>query len=190
MEIPKAITTFISGESGSGKSTLLKLLNGVLSPSAGDITYLDKTLEEYDPIQLRKSILLVGQSVFLFDKSIKENFDEYYAYRGLDPLNEGQIKRYLHICSVDLPLDSMCHVLSGGERQRVFLALNLSFNPKVLMMDEPTSALDDRNANALMEHVKAHCKANQITLIVVSHDKTLAETYADYIVTLSGGERQ
>jgi len=190
IEIPETITTFICGESGSGKSTLLKLFNGVLSPSDGSIFYSGKALEEYDPIHLRQKILLVSQSVFLFDKSIKENFDEYRAYRGLDPLREEEIKRYLEICSVDLPLDSMCHVLSGGERQRVFLAINLSLHPKVLMMDEPTSALDDKNANTLMEQVKAHCKANQITLIVVSHDKDLAEIYADHVVTLSSGVRQ
>jgi len=190
IEIPETITTFICGESGSGKSTLLKLLNGVLSPSDGSIAYCGKGLEEYDSIHLRQEILLVSQSVFLFDKSIKENFDEYRAYRGLEPLPHEQIKSYLDICSVDLPLDSLCHVLSGGERQRVFLAINLSLSPKVLMMDEPTSALDDKNANTLMDNVKAYCKANQITLIVVSHDKALAEVYADHVVTLSGGVRQ
>jgi len=190
MEIPETVTTFISGESGSGKSTLLKLLNGVISPSDGVITYSGKTLEDYDPIHLRQEILLVSQSVFLFDKSIQENFDEYRAYRGLEPLSEAEMKRYLDICSVDLPLDSMCQVLSGGERQRVFLAINLSLKPKVLMMDEPTSALDDKNANTLMENVKDHCKANQVTLLVVSHDKALAETYADHIVTLTGGVKQ
>ena len=190
IEIPETITTFICGESGSGKSTLLKLLNGVLSPSDGSIAYSGKGLEEYDPIHLRQEILLVSQSVFLFDKSIKENFDEYRAYRGLESLPDEQIKSYLNICSIDLPLDSLCHVLSGGERQRVFLAINLSLSPKVLMMDEPTSALDDKNANTLMDNVKAHCKASQITLIVVSHDKALAEAYADHVVTLSGGVRQ
>ena len=187
IEIPSDAATFICGESGSGKSTLLKLLNGVLSPSDGEIIYLHKTLEDYDPILLRQEILLVSQSVYLFDRSIKDNFIEYYNYRNLDAIGEDAIKKYLNICSVNLPLDSMCQVLSGGERQRVFIAINLSYQPKVLMMDEPTSALDDKNANALMENIKAHCKANNITLIVVSHDKAIAEKYADNIIYLSGG---
>jgi len=185
MTIPKGRATFICGESGSGKSTLLKLLNGVLSPSGGEIFYLNKTLEDYDPILLRREILLVGQSVYLFDKSIKDNFNEYYAYRDMDIINEEEIKKYLGICSVNLPLEGMCHMLSGGERQRVFIAINLSYRPKVLMMDEPTSALDDKNANILMENIKAHCQANDMTLIVVSHDKAIAEKYADSIITLS-----
>ena len=189
IEIPKGGATFICGESGSGKSTLLKLLNGILSPTSGEITYLHKVLEDYDPILLRREILLVSQSVYLFDKTIKENFDEYYAYRNLEPLCEEQIKSYLDICMVNLPVDSMCHVLSGGERQRVFIAINLSYKPKVFMMDEPTSALDDKNANALMENIKAHCNANGTTLIVVSHDRAIAERYADNVIYLTGGDK-
>ena len=190
VEITEGGATFICGESGSGKSTLLKLLNGVLSPTDGEITYLHKSLEDYDPILLRQEVLLVSQSVYLFDESIKDNFAEYYDYRNLKALSEDKIKNYLDICSVNLPLDSMCHVLSGGERQRIFIAINLSYQPKVLMMDEPTSALDDKNANAIMENIKAHCKANNITLIVVSHDKSIAEKFADNIVALTGGMKQ
>ena len=186
IEIPSDVTTFICGESGSGKSTLLKLLNGVISPSEGEITYRHKTLEDYDSIRLRQEVLLVSQSVYLFDKSIRDNFDEYYNYRNLNTLSEDVIKKYLDICFINLPLDSMCQVLSGGERQRVFTAINLSFQPKVLMMDEPTSALDDKNANGLMANIKNHCIHNNITLIVVSHDKAIAEKYADNIINLSG----
>jgi len=184
IKIPESLTTFISGESGTGKTTLLKLLNGVLSPSAGEIDYLDKTLESYDPILLRREILLVSQSVYLFDKSIKDNFDDYYSYRGMDALTEDEIRKYLEICSINIPLDSMCNILSGGERQRVFIAINLSFKPKVLMMDEPTSSLDDKNSNEIMQKIKEHCHENKITLIVVSHDKLIAEKFADNIVVL------
>ena len=190
IEIPEGVTTFISGESGSGKSTLLKLLNGVLSVSDGEITYLGKTLESYDPIQLRREILLLSQSIYLFDKTIKENFDEYYSYLNRDSLSEDEMRKYLEVCSINLPLDSMCQVLSGGERQRVFIAINLSYHPKVLMMDEPTSALDDKNANDVMEKIKAHCKREEITLIVVSHDKELAKKYAEHLIALSEGVKQ
>ena len=186
VEISECCATFICGDSGSGKSTLLKLLNGILSPSNGEITYLHKSLEDYDPILLRQEVLLISQSIYLFDMSIKDNFNEYYDYRNLRTLGEEEINNYLDICSIDLPLNSMCHVLSGGERQRIFIAINLSYQPKVLMMDEPTSALDDKNANTLMKNIKTHCNANNITLIVVSHDKAIAEKFADNIITLGG----
>jgi len=180
-------TTFICGESGSGKSTLLKLLNGVLSPTVGEITYAGKNITEFDPIELRREVLLIGQSVYLFDKSIRDNFYAYYAYRGQDTISGAGMEHYLEICSVNLPLNSMCNVLSGGERQRVFLAINISFGAKVLMLDEPTGALDDKNANTLMQNIMSHCNENEMTLLVVSHDKSIAELYAERVIYLEGG---
>lgn len=190
MTIPEGVTTCISGESGSGKSTLLKLLNGVISPTEGAVRYAGRAVENYDPILLRREVLLVSQSVYLFDKSIQDNFNAYYAYREMEPPSEAEMMRYLDICSVHLPLSSMCQVLSGGERQRVFIAINLSYGARVLMLDEPTSALDDKNAAALMENVKGYCKENRMTLLLVSHDKTIAERYADTMLVLPGGAGQ
>ena len=185
MEISEGIVTFVCGESGSGKSTLLKLLNGVLSPSEGEILYRNQAPEDYDSIQLRREVLLLGQSAYLFDKSIRDNFDEYYRYRGIEALSDEQMKAYLNICAVDLPLDSMCQVLSGGERQRIFTAINLSYQPKVFMMDEPTSALDEQNARMLVGNIKAYCKEHETSLIIVSHDQAMADTYADDTIRLS-----
>lgn len=190
IEIQKERATFICGQSGCGKSTMLKLLNGVLSVDGGIITYLGKNVEELEPIAHRRDVLLVSQSVFLFDSSIKYNFNEYYAYRELEYLNEEEMKFWLELCCVQLPLDAMCQRLSGGERHRVFMAINCSFRPKVLMLDEPTSALDDKNSNELIGNMVSYCKKNSVTLIIVSHDIALAEQYADCIITLTKGAQQ
>jgi len=71
MDIFQDQTTFLCGESGCGKSTLFKLLNGVVSAGSGTITYKGKPVEEYDPTKLRREVLLVGQSVYLFDGTIR-----------------------------------------------------------------------------------------------------------------------
>ncbi|MCL1904100.1 MAG: ABC transporter ATP-binding protein [Oscillospiraceae bacterium] len=184
MEIRSNEVTFICGESGSGKSTLLKLLNGMNSPSAGEVLYLGKNINDYNPITLRREVLLCGQSPFLFDGSIRDNFDEFYKYRELSPINASDILKYLKICAADFETTAGCGTMSGGERQRVFIAICLSFCPKVLLIDEPTSALDDLTANTLMSNVKEFCKNNGITPIVVSHNKTLADVYGDSIITL------
>lgn len=189
IEIPEGVATFICGESGSGKSTLLKLLNGVISATAGEITYSGKNIENFDPVALRREVLLVGQSVYLFDKTIKENFEEYYSYLDLDFISGESVTNHLNACAVNLPLDSICTTLSGGERQRVFIAINLSLQPKVLMLDEPTSALDDKNADMLMENVKSYCTKNGITLIVVSHDKAIADKHADHTIILANDNK-
>lgn len=176
--------TFICGESGAGKSTLLKLLNGVISPTAGEIHYLGKNIEDYDSILLRREILLISQSAYLFDMSIEDNFREFYAYRDLEPPSLEIMKSCLDICSLHLPLDTMCNVMSGGERQRAFIAIHLSFPSKVVMLDEPTSALDEKNADFVIENIKSYCKENEKTLIIVSHDKSISEKYADFVIDL------
>jgi len=189
IEVEQNHTTFICGESGCGKSTLLKLLNGTASVDSGEIMYFGKRIEEYDPIALRQEVLLCGQSAFLFDGSIQNNFTEYYKYRELPPLSHEEMRTYLKICAADFPLDAQCATMSGGERQRVFTAICLSFRPEVLLLDEPTSALDDITSNTVIANIKAFCQAGNITLIVVSHNKALTEAHADYTIPLIGGAR-
>lgn len=186
IEIEPESITFLSGGSGSGKSTLLKLINGIVSPESGTIRIEDRNILELDTVELRRRYLLVSQSVYLFDKTVKENFEEYYEYRELPTPDERKMKDYLSICCADFSLDSFCHSMSGGERQRVYLAICLSFKPKVLMLDEPTSALDLRTANVMMQNIVTFCRENHMTLIVVSHDLALAEKFADKIITLEG----
>lgn len=184
IEIEENKATFLLGKSGTGKSTLLKLLNASVSPMCGEILYNGKAQVQYDTIGLRREITLVSQHVFLFDETIRYNFAEFYQYRELPPPNETTILQYLQICLADFPLETNCREMSGGERQRIFIAICLSFMPKVFMLDEPTSALDEHTSSLLMKQLKRYCKENNITLIVVTHDKQLAEQYADAIINL------
>ncbi|MCL2545685.1 MAG: ABC transporter ATP-binding protein [Oscillospiraceae bacterium] len=187
LEITAQTATFICGESGCGKSTLLKLLNGVISPAGGAIFYCDKHLDEYDPIALRQNVLLCGQSVFLFAGSVRDNFVQFYQYRDLPPLDDEEMLACLKLCAIDFQLDAVCDNMSGGEKQRIFTAICLSFRPDALLLDEPTSALDDATAHAVMANIKTFCRENGMTLLVVSHHKTLAEQYADHLIELTGG---
>jgi putative ABC transport system ATP-binding protein len=180
--------TSICGDSGSGKSTLLKLLNGVISPTSGEIRYRGSLLEDCDPLAHRREVLLVAQAAFLFDdKTIPENFAEFCGYLDLPCPTADTIREYLTLCCADtLPTDTPCRVLSGGERQRVFLAINLSLPSRVLMLDEPTSALDSRTADAVMTNIKAHCRDAGTPLIVVSHDAAIVEKFADTVLQIGG----
>ena len=177
--------TFICGESGTGKSTLLKLINATLSPSGGTIAFDGEDIARLDPIILRRQVLLAGQSVFLFDDTIRGNFEQFYEYRGEPCIGEDEMLSYLRLCSLEMPLTARCQPLSGGERQRVFLAVHLSMHPKVLMLDEPTSALDKRTARKLLENLKAHCKEQGVTMVAISHDPSLAREFADQTIALS-----
>ncbi len=184
IKIAKGKTTFIHGPSGCGKSTLLKLINGTTSPDSGEIFYKGNNIENIDTIDLRREILLVAQSVFLFTGTIEENFKKYYEYRDRDLPTKETMEKFLKICSAEFPLETRCETMSGGERQRVYIAIFLSFMPDVLMLDEPTSALDNTSSDVMMSNIKNFTNDNEMTTIVVSHYLTLAEKYGDEIIAL------
>lgn len=184
IQIYKNKVNFIVGKSGTGKSTLLRLFNGSLSPSKGNIFYLQKDINEIDTIQLRQEILLISQTVFLFDGSIRENFKQYYDFRDMAPPSKEEMKYFLDICCVPFSLDSDCTTMSGGEKQRVYIAIFLSFKPKILMLDEPTSALDKENSANVMKNVLSYCTEHGITVVVVSHDSNITEIFADNILEI------
>ena len=189
IKIAKGKTTFIHGPSGCGKSTLLKLINGTTSPDSGEIFYKGNNIENIDTIDLRREILLVAQSVFLFTGTIEENFKKYYEYRDRDLPTKETMEKFLKICSAEFPLETRCETMSGGERQRVYIAIFLSFMPDVLMLDEPTSALDNTSSDIMMSNIKNFSKDNEMTTIVVSHYLTLAEKYGDDIIVLERSEQ-
>lgn len=184
ISIEEKKVTFLQGASGCGKSTLFKLFNATLSPDSGNVYYRDNNLEGIDTIMLRQEVLLAGQSVYLFKGSIEDNFKEYYSYRDLEIISKEKMRYYLSLCCIDYQLDTNCDTMSGGERQRVYISICLSLMPKVLMLDEPTSALDEKTGKTLLGNMKQFCLDNGITLLVISHDDSLAQQYADKIIYL------
>jgi len=184
LEIEQGQTTFICGKSGHGKSTLLKLLNGMISADSGVVLYLDKVVEHYDPILLRQEVPLCRQATYLFEGSVRENFEQFYKYRELPLPSDTEMHRYLAVCAANFELSADCDLMSGGERHRVYLAICLSFQPKILLLDEPTSALDDTTAFEVLSGITDFCKDSKIDLIIVSHNSTLTESFADVIIRL------
>ncbi len=184
INILRGSVTFICGDSGTGKSSLLKLFNASETPTQGSVFYENNDLIQVDTVNLRREVSLVGQSVYLFDGTIMENFQRYYAYRGISCPDEEYIMNFLHLCCGNFSLSSNCRRLSGGERQRVYLSVFLSFRPKVLMLDEPTSALDQATGIQVIDNICRFCKTQDITLLVVSHDMKLVDRFAEKKIIL------
>lgn len=182
--IDKNEVVFVVGKSGSGKSTLLKLINNTLQLKSGRIFYKDKNILNIKPVELRRNIIMTSQENFLFDMTIRENFHEFYKLRDLEELTDEEITKFLKITNFDVDLNLNVEKLSGGEKQRVFLAIALSLNPEVLLLDEPTSALDEKTSFSMMKNIVEYCKNNDITLIIVTHQKNLVEEFADKIIDL------
>ena len=180
--------TFIMGDSGCGKTTMLKLFNGTISPTEGTVYYLGKSIDDYEVIELRKEVSLVRQEAFLFDKTIKENFVEFYFYRDIPCPDDEVIKYFLKLCHLDFPLDKSCKTMSGGEKQRVFHAIFISLMPKVILFDEPTSALDETTADKVIGDIIEFCKVSGIEFVAISHDRKIAEKYSRQTIEFTKGE--
>lgn len=176
--------SFIAGESGCGKSTYLKILNRTVLPTSGNIFYKEKDISRLPVLNYRKEVLLVPQEVFLLDGTIEQNFEFYYDAREQQKPSESEMAKFLEICCAEFPITADCRKLSGGERQRVFLAIFLSFMPKVLLLDEPTAALDEKTSVTLLGNMKEFCGQEHITVICVCHNEGLIQQFADTIIRL------
>ena len=188
MEFDQNKMTFLTGKSGCGKSTFLRMLNRTLLPSRGEIYYDGTPISRLPVLEYRRQVMLVPQQVFLFEGTVAQNFQRFYAMRGEKGPDRVEMGEFLQVCSIQLPLDTDCGVLSGGERQRVFLAIYLSCLPRVLLLDEPTAALDEKTARSLLANLKAFCGRRQITMVCVCHSSGLVEEFADEVIRL--GEKR
>lgn len=184
MEIESGKVTFICGASGCGKSTLLKMINGTITPTSGRIFYEGEDILTRDTIQLRKEISLVSQEVFLFEGTIEQNFQQFYQYRNEKMIEVQRIYELLELCKLEFPLHKVVTTMSGGERQRLYMAIFLSFFPKVLLLDEPTSALDATNSEEVISNIIGFAKQNRMSTVIVSHDQGLAKKFSDKMIYL------
>lgn len=179
----------ILGPSGSGKSTMLNLIGGLTKPTSGNIQInldnqtIDITkLKEKELKKLRlETIGYILQDFKLFeDFTVKDNL-EILLNLANEKLSNNQIKEILKQVGLEHKINSKVKHLSGGEKQRVAIARVLAKNYNILLCDEPTGSLNKTLANDLMELIiNVHKKAKN-TLIVVSHDETMAK-YFDEVV--------
>ncbi|MBU3092047.1 ATP-binding cassette domain-containing protein [Clostridium sp. CF011] len=179
VKVQKGMINFIVGESGCGKSTFLKLLNQSITPISGELLYKGTPIGAYDPIALRREVSLVSQDVFLFDESIIDNFKTFYSLRQKTMPSLEYIIYITDLCCVNVPLDQNTSTLSGGERQRVYISIFLSLCPEIILLDEPTSALDEKNSHEMMINIINFCKAKNIEIVIVSHNKTIVDEFCE-----------
>jgi putative ABC transport system ATP-binding protein len=192
LEIPAGQFVAIMGASGSGKSTLLGLLAGLDTPTSGSIVLdgIDITGLEEDELALARGrkIGFVFQSYQLIPTlTAEENVLLPFELLGGE-VREGMERARKLLESVGLSdrLDHYPVQLSGGEQQRVALARAFMAQPPILMADEPTGNLDSVNGQHVLELLLALNRRENTTLILVTHDQTLASR-ADRIVTLRDG---
>jgi ABC-type lipoprotein export system ATPase subunit len=182
------------GASGSGKSSLLNLIAGLDRPTSGDITVFGSNLARLTRPQLAgyrlRTVGMVFQAFNLIPSmSLRQNVELPMRFaevgraerssRSLEALQRvGLAAREHHRPSE----------LSGGEQQRAALARALVNSPKLLLADEPTGNLDSRTGTEIMELVRKLNESLNMTVVLVTHERALAEQYADRMIFLADGK--
>jgi putative ABC transport system ATP-binding protein len=181
----------IMGPSGSGKSTLLNVLGCLDRPDAGKY-WLDGrevgTLSDEELTAVRRNrIGFVFQSFHLVPRlTAAENVELPMVFAGIGkPERRERVVKALTQVDLADRLDHRPDQLSGGERQRVAIARSIIMDPRVLLADEPTGNLDTRSGNQVLDLLD-RLNGEGITLIVVTHDPTVARR-ADRVIVLIDG---
>jgi putative ABC transport system ATP-binding protein len=182
------------GTSGSGKSTLLNLIAGLDRPTEGSLRVFDRDLAQMSSMELslhrRKNVGIIFQSFNLVSTmTAAENVALAMTFAEV-PRGEREARASALLESVGLGgrQRHRPREMSGGEQQRVAIARALSNTPQMLLADEPTGNLDSRTSREIMELLKMLNTRDGKTVIMVTHDPSLAERYAHRTLTMLDGQ--
>ena len=180
----------IIGPSGSGKSTLLHILGGVDRPSGGKV-FLDgqdvyAQNEEQLAIFRRRQVGLVYQFYNLIPVlNVAENMTLPVLMDGR-AVNEERLEELLGLLGLKTRRNNLPNQLSGGQQQRVSIGRALMNAPAVMLPDEPTGNLDSHNSQEIVELLKMSNRKYGQTLIMITHDESIA-LQADRIISIEDG---
>lgn len=189
--VPKGQFVAIIGPSGSGKSTLLHILGGVDRPTSGKV-YLDgqdvyAQNEDQLAIFRRRQVGLIYQFYNLIPVlNVTENITLPVLMDG-KKVDKAYLDELVGLLSLNGREKHLPNELSGGQQQRVSIGRALINNPAVMLADEPTGNLDSKNSHEIVELLKLSNKKYGQTLIVITHDDSIA-LQADRIITINDGK--
>ena len=186
LTVARGETVAILGKSGSGKSTLLSLLSGLDAPDAGEVLLDGVDLAKLDEEALlrvrNEKIGIVFQQFHLFPElTALENAAIPLELRG-DAEAESKARAALEAVGLGHRLNHTPDRLSGGEKQRVAIARAFVAEPAVLLADEPSGNLDAKTGEEVMDLLFRRVRERGMTLILVTHDESLAARCARRIV--------
>jgi len=182
------------GSSGSGKSTLLNLMAGLDRPTGGAIFANGRNLSELNSLELARyrsrTVGMVFQSFNLLPRmTLEENVELPLRLAEVDRAERGaRVQEALERVHLEKRLTHRPSELSGGEQQRAALARALVNRPTLLFADEPTGNLDSATGESIMLLLKEIQQKLGVTIVMVTHERPLAERFADRIAALADGK--
>jgi len=194
LSVPQNEFLALLGSSGSGKSTLLNLIAGLDRPTSGSIVALGQNIASLSSIELaryrRNTIGMIFQSFNLLPRmTLEENVELPLRLAESDRSERpARVREALERVRLTHRLGHRPTELSGGEQQRVAIARALVNRPKILLADEPTGNLDSATGEAILTLLHELQSQLGMTIVMVTHERPLAESFADRLATLGDGK--
>jgi putative ABC transport system ATP-binding protein len=182
------------GSSGSGKSSLLNLIAGLDRPTSGAVLVEDKDLARFTREELARyrlrTVGMVFQSFNLVSRmTLAENVELPLRFAEIERSQRGALTRQaLERVGLGGRTTHRPSELSGGEQQRAALARALINQPKLLLADEPTGNLDSQTGTEIMNFIREFNESLGMTIVMVTHERALAERYARRMIFLADGK--
>jgi putative ABC transport system ATP-binding protein len=182
------------GSSGSGKSSVLNLIAGLDRPTSGSVIVQQRNLAKMSREELAKYRLHVVGMVFqsfnlIASMTLAENVELPLRFAEVDRSKRETLAREaLERVGLRARMNHRPSELSGGEQQRAALARALINRPQLLLADEPTGNLDSRTGTEIMNLVREFNQQLGMTVVMVTHERALAERYAQRMISLADGK--
>src|SRR5437763_739733 len=193
LTVPSGGFLALLGSSGSGKSTLLNLIAGLDRPSSGSVVAHGQDLSKMSSLELaryrRQTVGMVFQSFNLLPRmTLEENVELPLRLAEVDRTDrQSRVGEALERVGLSARRRHRPSELSGGEQQRGALARALVNRPAILFADEPTGNLDSANGEQILLLLHEIQQSLGMTIIMVTHERPLAERFANRIALLSDG---
>ena len=192
--VPTGEFLALLGSSGSGKSTLLNLIAGLDRPSSGSVIAEGQDLSKMSSLELaryrRQTVGMVFQSFNLLPRmTLEENVELPLRLAEVDRSERAaRVREALERVGLERRIGHRPSELSGGEQQRTAIARALVNRPKILLADEPTGNLDSATGESILALLREVQKNPGMTIIMVTHERALAERFADRLAVMGDGK--
>jgi len=194
LEVRSGEFVALLGSSGSGKSSMLNLIAGLDRPTSGSVIVQGRDLAKLSREQLAKYRLHVVGMVFqsfnlIPSMTLAENVELPMRFAEVDRDRRQTLAREaLERVGLQARMHHRPSELSGGEQQRAALARALINRPQLLLADEPTGNLDSHTGTEIMDMVREFNRTLGMTVVMVTHERGLAERYAERMIFLADGK--
>ena len=194
LEVRSGEFVALLGTSGSGKSSVLNLIAGLDRPTSGSVIVQGRDLAQLSREELAKYRLRVVGMVFqsfnlIASMTLAENVELPLRFAEVDKRQRAdQAREALQRVGLESRMHHRPSQLSGGEQQRAALARALINRPQLLLADEPTGNLDSRTGTEIMDMLRKFNRDLGMTVVMVTHERALAERYAQRMIFLADGK--